>query len=179
METDIDSIFCGRPRIYSQTDASNGFWGIPVRPGDRHKAAFVGPGGMWEYSGMPQGLKGAPSTYARFGDLVFGHHVISGKKIPSVMGYLPHLKTSLFIFVDDHNMMSETFEDHFHFLAHHYFPRVAWAPIGLSGSKTFLFDDHANSVGFEIREGRVRPSLKHRTKFAKWKEEYRQEPPKT
>ncbi|KDN65206.1 hypothetical protein CSUB01_12580, partial [Colletotrichum sublineola] len=134
---------------------------------------------MWEYSGMLQGLKGAPSTYARFGDLVFGHHVISGKKIPSVMGYLPHLKTSLFIFVDDHNVTSETFEDHFHFLEHHYFPRVAWAPIGLSGSKTFLFDDHANSVGFEIREGRVRPSLKHRTKFAKWKEEYRQKPPKT
>lgn len=179
METDIDSIFCGRPRVYSQTDASNGFWGIPIREGDQHKTSVVGPNGMWEYKGMPQGLKGAPSTYARFGDLVFGHHNIDGHHFPSIMGFLPHLLTSMFIFVDDHNFTSETFEEHFHFLHHHYFPRVAWAPIPLSGSKTFLFDDHATSVGFEICAGKIRPSGRHRDKFVVWKQQFKEQPPRT
>ncbi|KAI3534413.1 hypothetical protein CABS02_13244 [Colletotrichum abscissum] len=125
---------------------------------------------------MPQGLKGAPSTYARFGDLVFGHHNIGGHHLPSIMGFLPHLLTSMFIFVNDHNFTSETFEEHFHFLHHHYFLRVAWAPIPLSGSKTFLFDDHATSVGFEIEAGKIRPSGRHRTSSSSGKSNSRNSP---
>ncbi|KAH9231147.1 hypothetical protein K456DRAFT_1726842 [Colletotrichum gloeosporioides 23] len=116
---------------------------------------------------MAQGLKGAPSTYARFGDLVFGHHDFEDRHVPSIMGYSPHIKTALFIYVDDHNVTSETFDDHFHYLANHYFPRIAWAPILLAPTKTILFADRLSTIRFEISGGKIRSSIKHREKFTR------------
>ena len=53
------------------TDISNGYWAIPIRPGDEYKAGFVMPHGQYLYRQMGQGLKGGAHTYAQFTDLVF------------------------------------------------------------------------------------------------------------
>ena len=178
LETDIDSIYCGRPGVFSQADASNGFWAIGIKKEDQHKTAFAGPNGMYVYRNMAQGLTGSPRTYARFGDLVFGHLSLPDVELNSILGYVEELKTSLFIYVDDHNMASETFTEHFNFLHQHYFPRIAWAPIGLSAAKTKLFMSEITSVGFTLSSGNVRPALKHRDKFAKIGEHFLSFPPR-
>src|SRR5205809_5113195 len=54
------------------TDTSNGYWAMPIRPGDEYKAGFVTPHSQYLYLRMGQGLKGSAHTYAQFTDLVFG-----------------------------------------------------------------------------------------------------------
>lgn len=53
----------GRPRVYFQTDASNGFWAIRIYPPHQDRAGVVTPGGLYQYVRLAQGLKGWPQTY--------------------------------------------------------------------------------------------------------------------
>ncbi|KAF9786538.1 hypothetical protein IL306_014730 [Fusarium sp. DS 682] len=123
------------------------------------------------------GLKGSPATYARFGDLVFGHLFFEdGSELQSLQGYLKELATMLFLYVDDHNTASETFKDHFEFLWKYYFPRIAWAPISLNGKKTNLFMSSMESLGFTVDEKGIRPAQKHREKFARLKKHFQENP---
>ncbi|KAF5012459.1 hypothetical protein FDECE_1511 [Fusarium decemcellulare] len=180
LETDIDSVYCGRPRVFSQADASNGFWGIPIYPPDRYKTGFTAPHGQFCYNNMPQGLTGSPTTYARFGDMVFGHLFFEDEsELPSMLGYMDELSTTFFIYVDDHNIASETFEDHFEFLWKCYFPRIAWAPICLSGKKTTFFVSEVESLGFSLGSEGIRPAAKHRDKFESMGKHFEQSPPRS
>lgn len=52
LEADLDSAYCGRPKVFSQTDALNGFWAISIYEPDRHKTAFRAPNGMYWYNNM-------------------------------------------------------------------------------------------------------------------------------
>jgi hypothetical protein len=166
--------------VFSQADASHGFWGIPIRPADREKTGFLTPNGLYYYNNTPMGLKGSPATYARFGDLVFGHLFFDdGSELPSLQGYLKELATTFFLYVDDHNTASETFEDHFDFLWKYYFPRIAWAPISLNGKKTSLFMSSMESLGFTVDENGIRPAQKHREKFAQLKKHFQENPPRS
>jgi hypothetical protein len=56
----------------------------------------------------------------------------------------------------------------FNFLHHHYFPRLAFIPVGLSPKKTTLFASRLNTLGFEVSEGQLRPSQRHQERFAQW-----------
>ncbi|KHN95785.1 Ribonuclease H-like protein [Metarhizium album ARSEF 1941] len=180
MEADLNSVHCGRSSIFSQADASNGFWAIQIAPMDKHKTAFTGPNGMYYYNNMPQGLTGSPATYARFGDTAFGHLFFQdGTEMESILGYMEDIHTSFSIYVDDHHVGSENWEDHFNFLWKRYFPRVAWAPIGLSGRKTKLFSSSVDCVGYSLEDGKIRPARKHRERFALLAEHFRQNPPKS
>ena len=72
IETNLNDICIGKPTYYSKTDAKNGYWAIPIRPGDEWLTGFISPIGLFCYRRTAQGLKNVPMTYARFGDLVFG-----------------------------------------------------------------------------------------------------------
>src|SRR5438034_1247838 len=63
-----------RPRYtcFFITDALNGYWAVPIRPGDEYKAGFVMSHGQYLYLRMGQGLKVSAHTYTQFTDLVFG-----------------------------------------------------------------------------------------------------------
>ncbi|SCV61341.1 uncharacterized protein FFFS_15910 [Fusarium fujikuroi] len=57
----------------SVADVSHGFWSIPIQPSDREKTGILALNGLYYYSNTLMGLNGSSATYARFGDLVFGH----------------------------------------------------------------------------------------------------------
>ena len=51
-------------KIYSVIDLKNGYFNVPVRKKDRHKTAFILPNLKLQWRRMPQGLVGAPFTFA-------------------------------------------------------------------------------------------------------------------
>ena len=59
--------------IFSTLDLQCGYWQMPVHPDDRAKTAFCpGPGmGLYQFTRMPFGLTGAPSSFQRLMDKLF------------------------------------------------------------------------------------------------------------
>ena len=64
----MDSLFAKlkHSAVFSALDAASGFWQIPIRPEDQHKAAFRTETGVFEFIVMPFGLKNAPATFTRW-----------------------------------------------------------------------------------------------------------------
>ena len=58
--------------VFSKLDLQYGYWQVPVDPRDQDKIAFSpGPGmGLFQFTRMPFGLCGAPSTFQRLMDVV-------------------------------------------------------------------------------------------------------------
>jgi hypothetical protein len=60
-------------RYFCSLDLAHGFNQIPVVEEDIEKTAFrIGTGGLYEYTRMPFGLTGAPATFMRLMDKIFG-----------------------------------------------------------------------------------------------------------
>ena len=59
--------------MFSTLDLQCGYWQLPLNPDDRAKTAFCpGPGmGLFEFTRMPFGLTGAPSSFQRMMDKLF------------------------------------------------------------------------------------------------------------
>ena len=59
--------------VFSTLDLQCGYWQMPVNPDNRAKTAFCpGPGmGLFEFTRMPFGLTGAPSSFQRLMDKLF------------------------------------------------------------------------------------------------------------
>ena len=51
-------------------DLTKGYWQVPVAVGDREKTAFTTPLGLFQFTRMPFGLKGAPATFQRMVDKI-------------------------------------------------------------------------------------------------------------
>ncbi len=56
---------------FSSLDLS-GYWQIPMAPESREVTAFITPNGHFEWTLMPFGLKGAPLTFQRTMNNIFG-----------------------------------------------------------------------------------------------------------
>ena len=83
--------------FYSSLDLESAFWQIPLRKGDRHKAAFTTRQGHWQFKVMPFGLQGSPSTFVRC--------------ISSVLAEL--VGKAVFVYLDDIVIHTKTKEEHF------------------------------------------------------------------
>lgn len=166
----IDTLIKPRYRAFFSTDASNGYWAIPIKAGDEYKAGFVTPHGQYIYLRMGQGLKGACATYSQFGDLVFGPLPKTKEReaMPSIIG--DHEEAGFCLFVDDHMGAATSFQSLFDFLHISYFPRVAFGPVYLSGHKTHMFTDTLEMVGFTGSAEGLRPSIRHRERAMSWQE---------
>ena len=53
-------------------DLTKGYWQVPVEETSRDKTAFVTPFGKYEFTVMPFGLMGAPATFQRMMNDIFG-----------------------------------------------------------------------------------------------------------
>ena len=104
--------------IFNKLDLQCGYWQIPVDPKDQEKTAFSpGPGmGLFQFTRMPFGLCGAPSTFQRLLDWV--------------MRGLPFVTT----YIDDVLIHSENEELHKSHLQQ-MFQRLREAGLTLRGSK--------------------------------------------
>ena len=104
--------------IFSKLDLQCGYWQVPVDPKDQEKTAFSpGPGmGLFQFTRMPFGLCGAPSTFQRLMDVV--------------MRGLPFVTT----YIDDvliHSVSEEMHKSHLE----QAFQRLREAGLTLRGSK--------------------------------------------
>ena len=168
LEEVLDTIVKPKFTTFFSTDASNGYWAVPIKPGDEYKAGVVTPHGQYVYRRMGQGLKGAPHTYSQFSDLVFGPIPKNDDqpRFPSLIG--DHGTEAFALFMDDHMAGFTTYEAQFNFLMNHYFPRVAFGPVYLVGPKTHAFADSLEMVGFQGSAEGLRPSIKHRERIRNW-----------
>ena len=64
----IDRI--GHAQYITALDLTKGYWQVPVAKESQAKTAFVTPFGKYEFTTMPFGLVGAPSTFQRLMDCV-------------------------------------------------------------------------------------------------------------
>ena len=60
-------------RYFSTIDLAQGYHQVPVAEADREKTAFRTLSGLWEFTRMPFGLKGAPATFSRLMARVLGN----------------------------------------------------------------------------------------------------------
>jgi len=64
----LDSV--GQSTFITTLDLAKGYWQVPVAPEDQPKTAFITPKGLFEFTTMPFGLRGAPATFQRLMDKV-------------------------------------------------------------------------------------------------------------
>jgi hypothetical protein len=90
----------GKSSWFTALDLQSGFWQIRMAPEDVKKTALITKTGLYDWNVMPFGLKNATSTFTITMSLVFKE---LGDKF-------------LKVFVDDLNVHSECWEDHFRHL---------------------------------------------------------------
>ena len=60
----------GQAQFLSTLDLTRGYWQVPMGKASHHKTAFVTPFGQFQFTVMPFGLSGAPSTFQQMMDLI-------------------------------------------------------------------------------------------------------------
>lgn len=133
----MDTLVKPKFRCYSGVDATSSYWAIPLRPGDELKTGFICPEGQFAYRQMGIGLKNGCHTDARFRQIVFGHiPPINGDmttSFPSLVG--DHGTWAFNGMVDDLFCAAVDFEAELKAWHEVIFPRIAFGPIYLKGSK--------------------------------------------
>uniref|UniRef100_A0A1X7UT63 Reverse transcriptase domain-containing protein n=1 Tax=Amphimedon queenslandica TaxID=400682 RepID=A0A1X7UT63_AMPQE len=89
----------GGANYFSTLDLTKGYWQVPVEEKDRPKTSFSTPSGLYQFTMMPFGLKGAPATFQWLMDQV----------ITGLDGFVS-------AYLDDVIIFSDTFEDHLNHL---------------------------------------------------------------
>ncbi len=59
-------------KVFSTLDLLSGYWQLPIAPNSREVTAFSTPNGHYEWTRMRFGLKGAPLTFQRTMNNIFG-----------------------------------------------------------------------------------------------------------
>ena len=123
LEEVVDMLIKPKYTTFFTSDASNGYWAIPMKSSDCNKTGFITPNGQWVYLRMGQGLKGGPHTYAQFSDLTFGplpKNAEGVPRMPTLIGR--HRNHSFAVFMDDHAVAATDFDSMFKLLYEEYFP---------------------------------------------------------
>jgi deoxyuridine 5'-triphosphate nucleotidohydrolase len=94
----IDEIFDSLAGVswFSALDLVSGYWQVPMSENDKAKTAFITKYGTYQFEVMPFGLSNAPATFQRLMDQV----------------YTGLLWVSVFVYLDDTQVFSKTFEQH-------------------------------------------------------------------
>eukprot|EP00731_Ephydatia_muelleri_P016412 Em0009g836a len=58
----------GKARFVTTVDLTKGYWQVPIAEEDKPKTAFTTPFGLFQFTVMPFGLQGTPSTFQRMMD---------------------------------------------------------------------------------------------------------------
>lgn len=54
VDVNLNDISIGKPTCYSKLEAKNGYWAVPIRPGDGWLTGFIAPSGWYCYRRMAQ-----------------------------------------------------------------------------------------------------------------------------
>ena len=129
----------GEANFFSTLDLTKGYWQVPVEETDRPKTSFSTPSGLYQFTMMPFGLKGAPATFQRLMDRV----------IAGLDGFVS-------AYLDDVIIFRDTFEDHLNHLQQ-VLTRLAEAGLTAKPQKCHLGTDHCQYLGHVIGRGIIQP----------------------
>ena len=94
----LDSVGCSQ--YLTTLDLAKGYWQVPMAEEDQAKTAFVSPKGLYQFTTMPFGLRGAPATFQQLMDRVLrGTESFAG------------------VYLDDILIHSSTWEEHLNHLS--------------------------------------------------------------
>ena len=140
-----------RSTIFSGIDGSGAFHVIELEEKDRPKTSFATPWGSYQFTRMPFGLSGGPSTYARLVQMVL-------RGIPYNIA-LPYL--------DDTVVHSRTLEEHFQAL-HRVLEAHSRAGLKLQPDKCQLFQDKIEYLGHVVTGKGIGPMPSYVDVVTKW-----------
>ena len=120
------------PKVYSKFDLKSGYWQIKLEEKSIQYTAFTAPGGLYEWTVMPFGLKNAPGIFQRRMDRVFGDY-----------------KDFCIVYIDDVLVFSRNLEEHYEHLEKIAEVFVAEGMI-LSEKKVEWAKSKINFLGLEI-----------------------------
>ena len=118
---------------------AKGYWQVPVAQKDQPKTAFISPEGLFEFTTMPFGLRGAPATFQRLMDkLLRGTESFTG------------------VYLDDILIYSQTWQE---YLSHVrvVLKRLEQAGLTLKSSKCVFGTVECEYLGHKIGKGGVSP----------------------
>ena len=85
-------------KFVSKFDMLKGYWQVPLIARAKEISAFVTPGGFFQYTVMPFGIKNTPATFQR----------MINKVIAGLQGYEGY--------IDDVEVYAETWKEHLHWI---------------------------------------------------------------
>ena len=130
----------GKAKYISALDLTKGYWQVPVAPDHRHKTAFVLPFGKFEFTTMPFGLMGAPSTFQRLMDRILGD-----------------IQDFSAAYLDDVIVYSDSWEEHLRHLSE-VLRRLGDAGLKVKAKKCQFARNTCAYLGHVVGEGRVEPA---------------------
>ncbi len=132
-----------KAKYFSSLDMMSGYWQIKLRDNDCEKTAFVTFCGLYEWTRMPFGLTGAPSTFQRLVDLL----------LCGLVG------TSVTVYLDDILIYSSSFDEHLKHLRE-VFDRLLGANLKLKPSKCTFAHPEVSFLGHVVTRDGIRPDEK-------------------
>jgi hypothetical protein len=115
VEPILNNLMQPRFLMFWWTDASKGYWAVPVWPPHVFQTPFSRALGQFAYKRMGQGLTGAPMTYSRLKDLMAGPIPDSNAE-PLISSIAPDGNTAFEYSLVDDMEASVSFEAQFGFL---------------------------------------------------------------
>ena len=137
-------------KIFTKLDLASGYHQLPIHPEDRHKTAFVVPGGLYEWKVIPFGLANAPAAFMRH-----MHQVL--KKNAKYCA----------IYLDDILIHSQTLMEHKQHVAAT-LDSIRKARLKLSGPKCEFGVSTTTFVGFRVSEAGVHAMEKKIDAITTW-----------
>lgn len=129
----------GKAEFITTVDLTKGYYQVPLAPEDRQKSAFVTPMGKFEYTRMPFGLKGAPTTFQRLMDKILSPcHPYSSS------------------YIDDIVIFSKTWQEHLEHIRE-VFARLRAAGLKAKPRKCFFGMFECDYLGHTVGRSKVRP----------------------
>lgn len=140
IEDHIDKLQKGK--IFCTLDLANGFFHVPVESSSRKYTAFVTPSGQYEFLRVPFGLCVSPPVFQRYINTIFAPLIAEG---------------IVLIYIDDLIVFAENEQEAMRRLkrvlncAQQFNLKIKW-------KKCQLMKQQIEFLGYEIQDGRIRPS---------------------
>ena len=129
----------GQAKYISTLDLTRGYWQVPLSENARAKTAFATQSGLYQFTVMPFGLKGAPATFQRLMDTV-----------------LQGLDNFAAAYLDDVIIHSNSWSDHLSHLQQ-VFDRIRKAKLTVKQRKCQFAMERCNYLGHIVGSGQVQP----------------------